>query len=175
MRRTVGLITLLIVAALAPTLVAHGGNTIGLEARERQCPDDEAICLSLFSIAAATQPGDQVELMVRNLGSSNSSYTIHVAPLADADPDRRDTPASAAFVEVGPVPPGGTEEVTFTLPDAPELYAWSDEDDDEAQGMHETITLRATDSSVDRSAPGPGAALLAAALVVGVLVRRHRV
>lgn len=174
MRATLGVLALVLLASTAPPAMAHGGDTVGLEARERPCPDDQAMCLVTFNLPVGKQPGDPLEILVRNFGTSNSSYTILVTTLDQADPERQDTPADAAIATIGPVPPGEEREANITVPEARELYAWSDEDDDEAQGMHEVFAVRPPGSSDGSSAPAPGAgggllalALAGAALIVG--------
>lgn len=173
MRATLGVLTLVLLASIAPYATAHGGNAVGLEARERPCPDSQAKCLVTFNLPVDKQPGDPVEIMVRNFGTSNSSYTIHVTTLDEADPDRQDTPAAAALASIGPVPPGEEREVNVTVPDARELYAWSDADDDEAEGMHEVFAVRppgSSDGPGSEPAPGPGGGLLALALAGAALL-----
>lgn len=172
MRATLGVLALVLLVSIAPYAAAHGGNAAGLEARERPCPDDQAKCLVTFNLPVGKEPGDPLEILVRNFGTSNSSYTILVTTIDQADPERRDTPADAAIATIGPIPPGEEREVNVTLPEARELYAWSDEGDDEAQGMHEVFAVRPPGSSDGPSAdaPAPGVGLLALALAGAALI-----
>lgn len=177
MRATLGVLALVLLVSIAPYAAAHGGNAAGLEARERPCPGDQAKCLETFNLPVGKQPGDPLEIMVRNFGTSNSSYTILVTTIDQADPQRQDTPADAAIATVGPIPPGEEREVNVTVPETRELYAWSDEGDDEAQGMHEVFAVRPPGSSDGSSAPAPGPAgsLIALALAgAALIVGRHR-
>lgn len=172
-----GLLVLLIGLTVAPIASAHGGGGLHLVASEADCGTAER-CLHLRNAPVAIQPGETVHLTVQNPARWNASHTIHVAPVDEADPARKDTPVSASIASTGPVAPGGTGHANFTAPDPARVYVWCEEPGHEAAGGWTIVPLN-VDVATQRSDPQQrtplgGFLALAALGMAGVLARRAR-
>lgn len=155
---------LLALLALSPAAVGHAGSSIEVIAKDGpDCAGGE-VCLELFSLPPDLAPGDASELELRNHPDSQRAYAASLTTPDRADPDRQDTPASAAIATTPAVEPGNRSHVEVTIPEADGLYAWLDGAEHEAQGGYEEVPISSASEGPSDSTRDPVPA------PVGVLV-----
>lgn len=140
-----GLVATLLVAAAPVAAQIEDGTAeqqpaqITLVAKEDGCPEDRTFCFELVERPDRLGSGDEVNLSLRNDGTSQ--HNAHVTNNSSADPDHRDTPAGAAFANTTTIGSGETANITFTVHGDEDLYIWCDMTGHEAAGMWGTVPV----------------------------------
>ncbi len=107
---------------------------ITVVAQEGGCPDEKTFCFDVEERPDDLEPGDEVNLTLRNEG--NTSHNAHVTTNDSADPEHRDTPSTAAIANTSTISPGEMDSTNVTVPeDADGIYIWCDMTGHEAAGM----------------------------------------
>lgn len=170
------LATLLIAATLAPTVGAHVGTAIEVEAREAGACLDSDVCLELVRLPPDLEPGHETALSLRVHANASDTYRAAATAIEQADPDREATPHSVAVATTPAVEPGGEARVNLTTPEAPALYLWLVDDDHEARGGWERLPLDPQAAGDDGRQPAAslGAASLVPLALAAVAIGRAR-
>lgn len=159
MLRSPALLAGLALAAALVAAVPAGANgvdeSLTVAATSGDCPDRGRCLVVVEGDIDALRHDHGVQIVFEN--RDDADHALHVAMLEDADPDRSDTPAEAAFASTDRVPPGGEGKLAFAPPTyADGVYLYSPLEDHEADGAWLVVPYGDAEASRDTPAAGPG-------------------
>lgn len=161
-------------ASAAPPVGANGTDTEIVLSVSEACPGDRERCFAPEEgDLADLEHGHGVRLVLENTG--DEPHSVHVATLADADPDRADTPPNASFASTDTVPPGGEGVLAFAPPGhADGVYFWDPTEDHEQRGLWLAVPYGEEPEGLAEPQEVPlAAAAVPAALVLASLAARR--
>lgn len=152
----------LLALLLLPLVPAASAVDLTIEARDANCPGEEAYCFIVTGDLDDVEGGATVNVTFRNAG--RIEHELSAALLENADVGG-DTPKSAAFFEIDPIDAGEEETGSFVVPeDAGGIYLWCDVAGHEQLGMY---TEAEFEGAGDNGAPlGVWPALVAVGVAV---------
>ncbi len=152
------LIVLLLVSVILglPVQAAGEPTTIHVVVHDdpAPCPQDTAPCFEIEGWSLVSEE-DELEVIFEN--NASRAHTLVIVPWDLSSDEPGDTGTDDAFVELGPIEPGQSQQRVVTVPGGTEAaYLFCHLDDHEEEGLNETRNVYPAGAVEEGQHAGPG-------------------